>query len=138
MTRVTWLFLIAVGWITVIAGCSPVARQNQGPSATGSVEQVAWQAIADGAPVIDVRTDQEFREGHLPAAVNIPYDVIATRVNELPSDRSQPIVLYCRSGRRSGIAKQTLEELGFTHAINAGGYEAMMRARPGAAEADGH
>jgi phage shock protein E len=99
---------------------------------------MAWQAIAEGAVVIDVRTDQEFRDGHLPAAINIPYDVIAARVSELPSDRTQPIVLYCRSGRRSGIAKQSLEELGFTRAINAGGYEALMRARPGTAEADGH
>ena len=139
MTRAKWMFLIAVGWIMAVAGCSPAARQAEGPSAaTGTVEQMAWQAIAEGALVIDVRTDQEFRDGHLPAAINIPYDVIAARANELPSDRTQPIVLYCRSGRRSGIAKQSLEALGFTRAINAGGYEALMHARPGTAEADGH
>jgi phage shock protein E len=114
-----------------IAGCSAGPAQQAGPPTPApAIEQVAWEAIGQGAPVIDVRTDEEFRQGHLPGAVNIPYDQIASRVGELPSDRSQPIVLYCRTGRRSGIAKTSLEGLGFTHTINAGGYDAMMRAQP--------
>lgn len=80
--------------------------------------------------VVDVRTDAEFRQGHLPEAIHIPYDEIVARRAELPADQNRPIVLYCRSGRRSGIARQSLEQLGFTNAINAGGYEALMQARP--------
>jgi phage shock protein E len=117
--------------IVTLAGCSAPAKQAADPvNAARPIEQVAWDAIAGGAAVIDVRTDSEFQEGHLPGAINIPYDQITSRLAELPSDRSQPIVLYCRSGRRSGIALDSLEELGFTNAINAGGYESMMRARP--------
>ncbi len=126
-----WLTLSAVVLLAVTTACSPSARREPGSAiASRTVEQLAWDSIAAGAPVIDVRTEEEFGQGHLPHAVNIPYDQIASRVGELPSDRTRPVVLYCRSGRRSGIAKQTLEELGFTNAINAGGYDAMMRARP--------
>ena len=124
----------AVALIGALAGCSPTTRQGPAATAPPSIEQVAWDAIAAGAPVIDVRTAEEFRQGHLPDAVNIPYDEIGSRVSELPSDRSRTIVLYCRSGRRSGIAKQTLEGVGFTNAINAGGYDALMRARPAVAD----
>ena len=117
--------------IAAIAGCSARPAQEAGTVGTAvAIERVAWDAIGRGAPVIDVRTDEEFRQGHLPGAVNIPYDQVPSRLGELPADKTRPIVLYCRSGRRSGIAKQSLEALGFTNAINAGGYEAMMRARP--------
>ena len=116
--------------IVAIAGCSTGPQSGGPPTPVPAIEQVAWEAIGKGAPVIDVRTAEEFRQGHLPGAINIPYDEIASRVGELPPDRSQPIVLYCRTGRRSGIARTSLEQLGFTHAINAGGYDAMMRAQP--------
>jgi phage shock protein E len=116
--------------IAGLAGCSPGAQQVGPATPTPAIEQVAWEAIGKGAPLIDVRTDEEFRQGHLPGAVNIPYDQITSRLGELPSDRTRPIVLYCRTGRRSGIAKASLEQLGFANAINAGGYDAMMRAQP--------
>lgn len=120
----TSVLLLIVG----LTGCSAPPKQVATPAR--SIEQVAWEAIAGGAPVIDVRTDAEFQQGHLPGAVNIPYDEITSRLGELPADRNQTVILYCRTGRRSGIAKQALEDLGFTNAINAGGYDALMRARP--------
>lgn len=131
MTMANRLAVGAMIGIACICGCSPSTRQAPvSTTASPSVEQRAWETIFAGAPVIDVRTEEEFQQGHLPDAVNIPYDQIASRVGELPADRSRPVVLYCRTGRRSGIAKQTLEGLGFTHAINAGGYDALMNARP--------
>jgi phage shock protein E len=86
--------------------------------------------IDEGATLVDVRTDFEYREGHLPGALNIPHDQITSRLNELPSDKARPVVLYCRSGRRSGIAQKALADRGFTNVINAGGYADLMRARP--------
>ena len=131
MKRPTRWLLAAITLCMVVAGCSSSHRETQ-PQATASrtAEQLAWDAIARGAPVIDVRTDAEFQAGHLPSAINIPYDVITSRVSELPADKSRTIVLYCRSGRRSGIAKTSLEQIGFTSVINGGGYEALMRAQP--------
>ena len=71
----------------------------------------ARQLVANGAALIDVRTPQEFAEGHLPGAVNIPIDEIQHRFAEI-GDANRPVVVYCRSGARSGRAKKTLEGLG--------------------------
>ena len=130
-TRSFMLAVCGVLGVTLgFAGCSTTPNRVGTAAEPQSVRQVAWKAIDEGAPVIDVRTEAEFRDGHLEGAVNIPYDQITSRLSELPADRRQTIVLYCRSGRRSGIAKQDLERAGYANVINAGGYEDMMRARP--------
>jgi phage shock protein E len=70
---------------------------------------------------IDVRTPEEFREGHVEGAHNIEYQDIIAGVKTLgvaPSDR---VYLYCRSGRRSGMALESMKSEGFTQAINLGG-----------------
>ena len=68
---------------------------------------------------IDVRTADEFAEGHLPVAVNIPHEVIAGQVAEYAPDKDVQVVLYCRSGRRAEIAKESLEQLGYRQEVNA-------------------
>ena len=88
----------------------------------------AWSRIRNGALVIDVRTPEEFAKGHLDGALNIPYDRISERAAELGTDKNRDIVLYCRSGRRSGIAQKTLEQMGFTSLLNAGGYDDLKTA----------
>ena len=62
--------------------------------------------------VLDVRTPQEFAEGHVPGAVNVPYDQLASRLAEVPQDKD--VVLYCKSGRRAGIAADVLAANGYT------------------------
>jgi phage shock protein E len=62
--------------------------------------------------VLDVRAPEEFVTGHVPGAVNIPYDQVAARLAEVPKD--QDIVLYCRSGRRAGMAAEVLAANGYT------------------------
>ena len=84
-----------------------------------------------GAPVagqpliIDVRTEAEYRESHVREALNIPYDQIAGRIAAVAPDRNAPIGLYCRSGRRSGIAEQALRRLGYRHVENKGSLDDM-------------
>lgn len=96
----------------------------------GSIDQQsAWKEIRSGAKLIDVRTPEEFASGHLQGAVNIPYDQISSRLAEVGGDKGQPVVVYCRSGKRSAKAKDTLEGLGYSHVINGGGYEAMKGAQ---------
>ncbi len=92
--------------------------------------QAAWQLIDTGAQVIDVRTPEEFAAGHLPMARNIDYEDILSHLNELDSDKSKTIVVYCASGRRAGKAKKALESVGYTRVVNAGGYDELYEARP--------
>lgn len=86
------------------------------------------QPFSEEALLIDVRSAEEFESGHIEGAKHIPYEEIGVRIGELTDDKSREIALYCRSGRRSGIAQKTLESMGFEKAINVGGYE-DLRAR---------
>jgi phage shock protein E len=78
------------------------------------------------ALVVDVRTESEFRAGHFPGAKNIPLGKMAKRIEEFgPKDK--PVVVYCHSGTRSGMAKAILKIAGYKQVINGGGLDAMMR-----------
>ena len=63
--------------------------------------------------VLDVRSPEEFATGHVPGAVNVPYDHVASRLAEIPKDKD--VVLYCRSGRRAALAADVLEQNGYPH-----------------------
>jgi rhodanese-related sulfurtransferase len=71
--------------------------------------------------VLDVRSAAEFDEGHIPGAVNIPFDAIGDRIVELGPSGQRDIVVYCRSGRRSAIALTTLKEAGFSRLFHLDG-----------------
>ena len=83
--------------------------------------------INDNSTVIDVRTEQEYKEGHLKNAVNIPYDIITDKIKAHVPDKKETIIVYCRSGRRSGIAKKNLDAMGYKDVINAGGYKKLKQ-----------
>jgi phage shock protein E len=83
------------------------------------------QKIEAGAKVVDVRSPEEFRDGGYPGAVNIPLQALAGRLGELPKDK--PVVLYCASGARSGMAARQLRQAGFADVTNAGGLSDMPR-----------
>jgi phage shock protein E len=73
--------------------------------------------------LIDVRTAQEYEKGHLDGSILIPYDRISKEIGNVVKDKSQTIHLYCRSGRRSKIAKDTLLELGYKNVKDFGSME---------------
>jgi phage shock protein E len=86
-------------------------------------------ASAGGEPVIiDVRTDEEYSQGHIEGALHMPHDRIGSLIGEQISDKDTPIVVYCRSGRRSQIAAETLADKGYTEVENGGGLEDLRRA----------
>ena len=85
-------------------------------------------AAADPGPIwIDVRTVAEYEGGHLPGARNINFDRIGAHIVEITTDKNAVVMLYCKSGRRSGFAKQTLEQLGYSNVVNAGGINDVLR-----------
>jgi phage shock protein E len=72
--------------------------------------------------LIDVRTNEEFKEGHYPGAVNVPLEDIFK--GKLTSHKDEEIKLYCRSGGRAGRAREALVTQGFINVTNIGGYSA--------------
>ena len=73
--------------------------------------------------IIDVRTVQEWNNGHLEGAILIPYDQIGERIGSVVKDKSKRIYVYCRTGHRARIAKEALEKLGYKNIINLGSLE---------------
>jgi len=80
---------------------------------------VVMEKIKAGAKVVDVRSPDEFRDGAYPGAVNIPLQDLGRRLAEVPKDK--PVVLYCASGARSGMAARLLKQAGYADVVNAGG-----------------
>ena len=68
--------------------------------------------------ILDVRTEGEYSAGHINNSYLLPYTDIISRQDELPENKSQPILVYCRSGMRSAIASATLVDLSFTTVFN--------------------
>ena len=77
--------------------------------------------------IIDVRTKREFDQGHLTNAINIPHTKIKVEIKKYAQDLNQQIILYCRSGGRSGIALKVLKQMGYKNAINAGSYKKLKK-----------
>ena len=75
--------------------------------------------VENGATLVDVRTPGEFASGHIDGARNIPVDVLGGRLREL-SEKDATIVVYCRSGARSGRASKILTSNGFTNVHDLG------------------
>lgn len=125
MDRFIWLIALLI--IVAVAGFA-FTRYQASEVEKDSLELVK-QKIADGAKVFDVRTPEEYAEFHYPGAININVTEIESRIAEFgPPD--QPVIVYCRSGRRSTRAKRLLEEAGYTDVLNAGGLEDIRQLLP--------
>src|SRR4051812_35829173 len=68
--------------------------------------------------VLDVRTPAEFAAGHVPGARNVPHDLLSSKTADLEELRDKQVVLYCRSGRRTALAEDTLRKAGFTKLLH--------------------
>lgn len=120
MTMWTRASLAALVVLTTAAG---VACGRSAPAASGTAVAGVPPGVVDGATarklaaagvkVVDVRTQREFAAGHVPGALNIPHDEVAARHAEL-GPPSTPVLLYCRTGRRTAIAAKALREKGFS------------------------
>lgn len=120
--------LITLVLVLAFAGaCAKSADKTQPAPTAGDVD--AKHLIANGAVVIDVRTPDEFAAGHLPNATNIPIQEFAARIGEVDKlvagNHGKDVVVYCRSGKRSGKAKSQLDAAGYTRVVNGGGYDGL-------------
>jgi len=114
------LFMLAL-WLIVpaIAGSGNTKQAAQ-----------AWPMIENGALLIDVRTQEEFDAGHLDGAINISWEETSTLMDAIGADRDRPVVVYCRSGNRSGKSKKVLDAKGYTNIFNGTGFNALKATKP--------
>jgi phage shock protein E len=123
------VLLALISTTALLSGCGGEEAVPIPEAVAGQVTQIdsaQGRAIIDegGALVVDVRSVDEYRSGHLVGAQSIPVEdeeLWLTRTE--PLDRDRPTVVYCRSGRRSAIAAQKLVDAGFTKVYDLGGVE---------------
>ena len=120
MKRIFVLLLLAVIFLTA---CGKDIENNQGAVYVNITAEEA-KAIMDseeGYIILDVRTQEEYDQGHIPGAIVISHEEIAEKAEDVLTDKDQLILVYCRSGRRSKIAAEALVELGYTNIKEFGG-----------------
>ena len=111
-----------------LAGCM-ITKTSETSSSYKTISSTeAQQMIEDNkdALILDVRTAAEYESGHIPNAVNLSNeDIQAGKVDSL-KDKSQLIMVYCRSGNRGRQAAQKLAELGYTNVVDFGGIQSWQ------------
>ena len=92
--------------------------------------KLAWPMIESGALLVDVRSAEEFEEGHLEGAVNIDWDNYDALIKAIGEDKQRPVVFYCRSGNRAGKSIVELSTRGYTNIFNATGLKELIATKP--------
>ena len=104
----------------LLTACAP-GNSSSGYRQISMDEAVKMMRDEKNYIILDARRPDEYAEGHIPGAINIPNEEIGTaEIAELP-DKSQLILVYCRSGRRSKLAASDLVSLGYTNVKEFGG-----------------
>ncbi len=105
----------------LLSACSAPAGLSGSYRQIGMDEATAMMKEKTNYIILDVRTPEEYADGHIPAAINVPNETIGTE--EIPAlpNKAQLILVYCRSGRRSKEAAEKLVKLGYTNIVEFGG-----------------
>ena len=109
--------------VMMLTACGQDRENDQGAVYMNITAEEAKQIIdsEEGYIILDVRTQEEYDQGHIPGAIVISHEEIAEKAEEVLTDKEQLILAYCRSGRRSKIAAEALVELGYTNIKEFGG-----------------
>ena len=114
-----WILLVLI----LLTACGQDKGNDQEAVYVNITAQEAKKIMdsQEGYILLDVRTQEEYDQGHIPGAIVIPDTEIEARAEEVLPDKDQLILVYCRSGRRSKNAAQILVELGYTNIKEFGG-----------------
>jgi len=121
MKKLGILMLIAV---ILLAGCSSQEKAKEETMTVNKITAEAAKIMIDGGEdlvVLDVRTQEEYNEGHIENAVLIPDTEISAQAPTVLTDQDQTILVYCRTGRRSAEAAKKLVDIGYTNIYDFGG-----------------
>ena len=107
--------------LMLLSSCGAPGSSSLGYRQISMDEAVKMMRDEKNYIILDVRRPDEYAEGHIPGAINVPNEEIGTtEIAEIP-DKSQLILVYCRSGRRSKEASEKLVKLGYTNIVEFGG-----------------
>lgn len=109
--------------VMLLTACGQDKENDQGAVYVNITAEEAKRIMdtEEGYIILDVRTQEEYDEGHIPGAIVISHEEIAEKAEGVLTDKNQLILVYCRSGRRSKLAAEALVELGYTNIKEFGG-----------------
>ena len=116
------LFFILLA-VLLLTACGQATENDQAAEYVNITAEEAKQIMDSekGCIILDVRTQEEYDQGHIPGAILIPDTEIEAQAEKVLTDKDQLILVYCRSGRRSKLAAEALVELGYTNIKEFGG-----------------
>ena len=128
MKKLFWIVLAAL----LLTACGQNREETKPTEETPNTQEAVYMNITaqeakeimdreEGYVILDTRAQEEYDEGHIPGAILIPHDEILQKAESLLTDKDQLILVYCRSGRRSKLAAEDLQKLGYTNIKEFGG-----------------
>ncbi|SMP69303.1 rhodanese-like domain-containing protein [Anoxynatronum buryatiense] len=121
--KATTMIWVMMSVIITLTGCSSASEVKESAVYQSISPEEAFQRLENEEQItlLDVRTESEFEEGHIPGSILIPLQVLEEEALLQLSDKDAPIFIYCRSGRRSLEAAEIMLELGYTRIYDLGG-----------------
>jgi len=117
MKIIYMVILTIILFMAIVSGCLSITTPSEKAKYVDVSVQQGKEMIDIGEVfLLDVRTQEEYNEGHISGSTLIPVQELEARLNELPRDKK--ILVYCRSGNRSATASETLIKNGFAQIFN--------------------
>ena len=109
--------------VVLLTACGQDKEHDQGAVYVNITSEKAKEIMdtEEGYIILDVRTQEEYDQGHIPGAIVISHEEIEEKAEQVLTDKDQLILVYCRSGRRSKLAAEALVEQGYTNIKEFGG-----------------
>lgn len=112
--------------VSALTGCSSSDADTESQSGSAVIQSITAQDASTlfaekKAVIIDVREDNEWQEQHIPGAIHIPIAQLNSKLNVLEEYKNTPVIMQCKSGRRSAQAAVQLKAAGFKNIYNLDG-----------------
>ncbi len=121
MRNFLYLTLATCVIIFVLVGCTKVTTSESISYQKITAEEAKKIIDSENVIILDVRTQEEYNEGHIKNAILLPDTEITSKAYEVLKDKDAKILVYCRSGRRSAQASKKLINMGYTNVYDFGG-----------------
>ena len=120
--RSWWAGCLLVVVSAAISATADDAKKSAGPASISPGELAELIQLEQAPLILDVRSEKEYSESHIPGAVNIPHDQLRDRLSKIDAAKADEIVVHCRSGHRAGIAEKVLVEAGYSNVRDLDGH----------------
>ena len=124
MKRILIILFIVILITIIFTGCTSMGKNQTGTETVYkkiSAQEAKAIIESENVIILDVRTQEEYNEGHIENSVLLPVNDISAKAEEILTDKDAKILVYCRSGNRSATASKQLIKMGYTNVYDFGG-----------------